>query len=151
MIEYKRIFDNPPFQYECLTKYEAHIDLFNRYVIIEKGDLSDGATGARDLGAPDVSRFKRLWYDIVDYFLEEDSKRCTDGWWIHDNLCENGCFADGYRVSNLMASLVLAHRLWTQGYPRSSIYWFWATFLYGFMPGCKHKAKKNGLIIVRRC
>lgn len=78
---------------------------------------SDGATGALDIH--------------------------SDAWWIHDQLCDTGCFDDGHKISNWDASTVLGDVLWSEGHRMRSIYWWFATFFGG-----GGKARENGLIWV---
>jgi len=78
---------------------------YNKYVTVEKGYESDGATGARDI----------------------DSK----GWWVHDVLCEFGLFDDDTPCNNLQASRILSDILKKEGYWFRSRSWFVMTWLFG--------------------
>jgi hypothetical protein len=78
---------------------------YDKYVNVPKGYKSDGATGAIDID--------------------------SDGWWVHDKLCDTGIFDDGSRCSNKQASTVLSDILRSEGRWCRAIYWWPMTYLFG--------------------
>lgn len=115
-IKFKSIRVNG-YKYEALNTVTYHSDRYNRNITVKRGMLSDGATGALDI--------------------------TSDAWWFHDQLCNTGCWDDGYKVSNWDASTVLGDILWKEGHRLRSIYWWFATFFGG-----GGEAKKNGMVWV---
>lgn len=104
--------DNDPDKpYIALKSIRYYSKRYNKYVRIWKGDRSDGATGAMDI--------------------------TSLGWWVHDNLCENGVWADGTEITNWQASRVLSDILWSEGRWVRAFGWLFPTFLFG---GSKIKA-----------
>ena len=106
-----------PGGYEVTETYRYYSKLFNRYLTIEAGFFSDGATKAPDI---------------------ED----TDAWFIHDKICQSGQWDDGTKISNFTASTVLAIEMFNDGYRRLSFWWWWATYLCG-----GGQARKNGMFV----
>lgn len=90
---------------------------YGKTITIPKDRISDGATGAMDI----TSR----------------------GWWIHDELCRNGCWDDGTKLTNWQCSQVLQDVLVDEGRYWQSKRWFFATFLFG-----GGKARENGMFSV---
>lgn len=78
---------------------------YGKWIGVEKGDRSDGATGAKDL----------------DSF----------GWIFHDELCNDGTFEDGTKCKNWQASHVLTDIMQVEGYWFRTRSWFWATWFAG--------------------
>lgn len=78
---------------------------YQQFIIAEKGEHFDGATGAMDI----------------------DSK----AWIIHDVLCRDGCFAGGDVCTNLQASTILSDILKEDGFWFRARSWFTATWLFG--------------------
>lgn len=78
---------------------------YRKWVGIEAGDRSDGATGAID-----VNSF---------------------GWLVHDELCNDGKFEDGAPCTNWQASRVLCDIMKAEGYWFRARSWFWATWAFG--------------------
>lgn len=78
---------------------------YGNWIVVEKGDRSDGATCA-----PDLDSF---------------------GWLFHDELCNDGIFEDHEKCNNLQASAVLSDIMAEEGrwFRRAS--WFCATWLFG--------------------
>ena len=105
------------FQY-LSPDYTYHSDRYNKDVTVYRGMMSDGASGALDIYS---------W-----------------GWWIHDALCNRGTWDDGTKLSNWQASRVLADVLKEEGRWARSIYWLWATFLFG-----GGEARDNGMFKVK--
>mgnify|MGYP000630768381 CR=1 FL=1 len=92
-------------KYRLLTPRRYYSKKHRKWVFLEKGFLSDGATGAFDIHS---------W-----------------AWWIHDKLCEDGTWADGTPCNNFQASTVLGIILAKEKRYLRSIYWWWATWLVG--------------------
>jgi len=82
-----------------------HSKRYSQIVIVRKGYVSDGATGAFD-----------IW---------------SEAWWVHDKLCDTGTWDDGTPITNWQASSVLADILKSEGRWFRAKYWFWATYLFG--------------------
>lgn len=78
---------------------------YKKWIGVEKGDRSDGATGAKDLN--------------------------SFGWIIHDELCNDGKFEDGSECVNWQASHVLTDIMKDEGYWFRTRTWFWATWFFG--------------------
>ncbi len=78
---------------------------YNKWVIAEKGDRSDGATNA-----PDIDSF---------------------GWLFHDVLCSEGVFSDGSKCTNWQASSILSDILKAEGRWFRARSWFITTWLFG--------------------
>lgn len=100
-IRWKRVGDG----YEALNTCTYYSSRFNRSITIPEGFYSDGATGAWDVK--------------------------SDAWGIHDNICRYGKWDDGTPIDNFTASTVLGDILWRDGFWFRSIYWWWATYLFG--------------------
>lgn len=100
--------------YKALGSIAYYSRRYKKTVIVNIGDRSDGATGAIDI--PSL------------------------GWWIHDELCKTGKFADGTKCTNWQASMVLSDILWSEGRYIRSQRWKYATFLFG-----GDQARRNGL------
>jgi hypothetical protein len=86
---------------------------YKKWVLIPIGYESDGATGAFDIP--------------------------SNAWWVHDKLCDDGCWSDGTPINNWEASTVLADILDKEGRIFRARYWWAATWI----AGC-HKAQKVG-------
>lgn len=78
---------------------------YKKTVVVPLGRYSDGATGA---------------FDIL-----------SDAWWVHDEICKFGEWADGAKVSREQAAQVLSDILWTEGRYFRAFYWKWFTYLFG--------------------
>ena len=78
---------------------------YNKYITVDKGYPSDGATGAIDID--------------------------SDGWWVHDKLCDTGLFDDGTKCTNFQASTILSDILWKEKRWFRTIYWWPITYLFG--------------------
>jgi hypothetical protein len=100
--------------------YTLHEEIFYtspRYkqtCTVPEGYVSDGATGAMDIS--------------------------SQAWWVHDVLCDRGCWDDGTKLTNWQCSQVLQDILAFEGRYWQSKRWFWATWLMG-----GGKARKNGM------
>ncbi len=87
---------------------------YGKWVIVPVDYPSDGATGAIDI--------------------------YSEGWWVHDKLCDTGTFEDGTPCTNWQASTVLCDVLRSEGRWLRGLYWWPATWLFG-----GGKARDNGM------
>lgn len=110
MIKYAKRSDG---LYEALESYTYTSSRYNRSVFIPKGQVRDGASGAFDVRSA--------------------------SWWVHDQLCADGCWRDQSPVTAWQACNVLSDILWAEGRWARAQYWKWSTLLLG----CK-KARENG-------
>lgn len=78
---------------------------YNKWVLVEANDYSDGATGAKD----------------IDSFV----------WLVHDDLCRTGKWEDGTKCNNWQASQVAQDILDSEDRWFRKYSWFWATWLLG--------------------
>ena len=78
---------------------------YDKWVVCEVSDLSDGATYARD----------------IDSF----------GWGVHDDLKASKKFEDGTKCSNWQASCILSDILKEEGYGLRSRSWYLMTLVWG--------------------
>ncbi len=85
-----------------LNYYSAR---YKKWVTVEAGDVSDGATNA-----PDIDSF------------------C---WLFHDAVCNSGKFSDGSTCDNWQASTILSDILRDEGKWIRAITWFAATYALG--------------------
>lgn len=104
--------------YLALMDWNYYCERYDKEVKIKYGDRSDGATGAFDI--PSL------------------------GWWVHDELCKTGLFADGTRCTNWQASMILSDILWSEGRYIRSQRWKYATFFLG-----GDKARDNGMFTLK--
>lgn len=86
-------------------KIKYHSPRYGKDCTVEKGFVSDGATWAID-----------IW---------------SEGWWVHDKLCQRCAWDDKTPVTNLQASLVLFDILWAEKRFIRALYWMPATFIGG--------------------
>lgn len=101
--------------YLCPQDIVYYSKRYNKHVVVPRDYPSDGATGARDI----------------------DSK----SWWVHDKLCDDGCWQDGTPINNWECSQVLQDILLSEGRWARARYWFWSTWLFG-----GGKARENGMV-----
>lgn len=87
---------------------------YGKFVTVPMGYRSDGATGAWD-----------IW---------------SEGWWVHDKLCDTGTWDDGTPCYNNQASQVLSDILKKEGRWFRARYWKWFTWLFG-----GGKCRDNGM------
>ncbi len=87
---------------------------YKKHVIVTKGERSDGASGA---------------FDII-----------SEVWWVHDELCNTGRFADGTLCTNWQASMIAYDILKRDGRWFRARSWFIMTWLFG-----GGKARDNGM------
>ncbi len=104
--------------YTVTEEYTYYAKRYNRRLTIPKGFKSDGATGV-----PDID---------------------TDGWLIHDWICDVGLWDDGTKIDNWTASTVFGDILWRDGFKIYSVLWWIGTFAFG-----GGKARENGLMRVQ--
>ena len=97
---------------------DTHLSYYSwRYlkrISVPKGYKSDGATGAIDIE--------------------------SEGWWVHDKLCDTGKFDDGTPCTNWQASMILKDILKAEGRWFRARSWFIMTYLFG-----GGKARDNGM------
>lgn len=91
--------------YVVLTELWYYSIRYNKWVVCDVGDISDGATGA---------------YDIDSF-----------GWLFHDDLCNTGTFHYGTPCTNWQASNVVSDILALEGRYVRAITWKYATFIGG--------------------
>ena len=87
---------------ESFTYYSSR---YGKYIYLEKGFKSDGATGAFDIHS-------------IAYL-------------VHDKLCDTGVFEDGTICSNWKASMILSDILRRDGFYIRKYTWFIATWFFG--------------------
>lgn len=92
-------------KYLCPYEIKYFSERYRKWVTVEKGYPSDGATGGFD-----------IW---------------SEAWWVHDLLCDRGTWDDGTPVTNWQASQVLQDILVDEDRYFRSKTWFWATWLFG--------------------
>lgn len=78
---------------------------YKKWILIEVGDYSDGATGAKDINS----------------FV----------WLMHDDLCRTGKWEDGTDCNNWQASQVTQDILDVEDRWLRRNTWFWMTWLFG--------------------
>ena len=108
------IKDGHPRKPYLLLRPITYKSRYDKLVIVKRGARSDGATGAYDLN--------------------------SKSWWIHDQLCETGTFADGTLCTNWQASTIIYDVLRSEGKWFRARTWFIATLAFG-----GGKARKNGI------
>lgn len=129
-------------KYMNLEPYACKVPILGCMVFIPKGRLSDGATSARDLGAPERG-WRRHWAKVVGWMMRSPREKITDAWFVHDEICLTGCVGHDKKVSNFYASTVLSLLLWRDGYKVEAFTWFLPTFLHG-----GGKCRENGFFFV---
>lgn len=144
-IIYYKIKDDPDgMRYQLAKEFKYYSRLFNRTITIPKGRKSDGATGARDLGAIETG-WRGWWSKAIGKLMHSPEGNRTAAWFVHDELCITGCWDDGTKISNFVCSTVLSVILYSDGYKRESISWWFATFFKG-----GGKARENGMLWVKK-
>ena len=96
---------NPDKPYGLLETIDYYSMRYGKRVVCNKGMRSDGATGA---------------FDIF-----------SEAWWVHDQLCDSGVFADGTRCTTFQASMVLRDILLSEGHWFRAHSWFLPTLVLG--------------------
>ena len=92
-------------KYQCPARIVYYSYRYRKTVIVERGEWSDGATGAVD-----------IW---------------SASWWVHDHLCRTGAWDDGSPCNNWQASAVIGDILRSEGRWCRAVTWRWATWLFG--------------------
>ena len=92
-------------KYLCPAYISYYSTRYKKFVKVDVGYPSDGATGTFDLN--------------------------TIAWWVHDVLCDRGTWEDGTKVSNLQASFVLYDILMSDGHWFYARRWFVMTLAFG--------------------
>ena len=93
-------------KYRLSVPYSYYSERYGKWVHLEAGFKSDGATCAKDL--------KESW-----------------SWWVHDKLCESSVWGDGSPCSAEEASMVLSDILDAEGRKIRKYTWKYCTFLFG--------------------
>ena len=124
-IQYKKVGS----VYVCTKEFVYYSNRYNRYITIEAGFPSDGATGAKDVGWIAYDRYKR-----------------TAAWFVHDKVCDTGKWDDGTLIDNWTASTVIGDILWADGYKIRSIIWWWMTYLFGGGAARENGMRRENLI-----
>jgi hypothetical protein len=94
---------------------------YGKYVTIEAGFRTDGATGAFDI------RGKVKVYDTWG----KEFIFVSLSWIVHDKLCDTGIFCDGTKCTNKQASTILSDILRSEGRWARAIYWWPMTYFFG--------------------
>ena len=92
-------------EYFCPYTITYKSPRYSKTCTVPKGYKSDGATGAFD-----------IW---------------SEGWWVHDVLCDRCTWDDGTPITNWEASRVLSDILKSEGRWVRNKTWLVATFLLG--------------------
>jgi len=98
---------NPPVEgkrFELLSPILHYSDRYRKLVFVKAGYMSDGASGARDIA--------------------------SQGWWVHDILCDKKAWADGTPCSAWQSSVVLYDIMKSEGYTLSAPAWAFFTFAF---------------------
>lgn len=103
-------------KYPRQATFLYHSPRYGKSVTVPAGYVSDGASGP-----------------AVDIYSE--------GWWVHDVLCDRGTWDDGTPCNNWQASTVLHDILKSEGRYVRAFSWRWATWLFG-----GGQARANGMI-----
>lgn len=105
--EYKYSYHNicPDHPWVLLEKVRYYSERYKKFVVLERYDRSDGATGAIDI--PSL------------------------GWWVHDKLCKEGVFEDKTKCTNWQASMILHDILKDENRIARAKYWLISTWLFG--------------------
>lgn len=118
--------------------------LANCHVDMKAGMLSDGATWARDLGAPEKG-WRKWWARLMAYLMHSPFFSISIAWFIHDRVCYDGFvlndLGEKIQVPNLAASTIISTILFQEGYKIEPFSWFFAT-LFGAKDS---ECYKNGL------
>jgi hypothetical protein len=88
-------------------------------------------------------RYKKFVTVPLNYLSDGATFACdiySDGWWVHDKICDTGMFDDGTRCTNWQASCILGDILRSEGRWARARYWKWFTFAAG-----GGKARDNGM------
>ncbi len=102
--------------YIVLVEIWYYSKRYREWIICERGDISDGATGA---------------YDIDSF-----------GWLFHDDLCRTGKFNSSLKCTNWQASMVVSDILDEEGRWFRKYSWRYATYWFGGGEARKNGMKK---------
>lgn len=105
--------------YKLLTSYLYKSKRYGKSIFLPASYRSDGATGAIDIP--------------------------SSGWWVHDALCDGGCWDDGTKLNNWQCSTVLYDILKSEGRWVRARRWRYATFALG-----GGECRKNGMFKVKK-
>lgn len=130
-------------KYEMLMNVIVVVPLLKYVFMLAKGDRSDGASGARDLGVKE-SGWRGWWARLVNRILKTTNSGLTYAWWVHDQICETGLLPNGQKCSVFLASLICSLLLWKDGYKKEAIMWFIPTMRFG-----GGKCRANGMFWVK--
>ena len=78
---------------------------YKKWIVVEEGFKSDGATGAIDI--------------------------YSEAWWVHDKVKETEKFNDGTPCTNRQASMILYDILRSEGRKIRAPFWCAGTYLWG--------------------
>ena len=111
---------------------------YNKYLTLEKGMYSDGATGFVDLGTT------KFWAKILNRIKLKihpkiQTMASADWFLIHDKACYTGAWDDGVKMANFVASTIAYDVLLSEGWKYLSKAIWLATWIFG-----GGAAKKNG-------
>jgi hypothetical protein len=110
-----------PMKYKLLVPINYYSKRYKKWVRLPIWYLSDGATGVKDIKGP-VYCLKISNGEVV---------KKSEGWWVHDKLCDTHKWADGTPATNWQASMVLRDIMWGEGRWFRAHRWMVGTFLYG--------------------
>lgn len=129
--------------------YVYRSTLFNRTKTSKKGMMSDGATGAFDLGALGFGKWNWLLMVIKCLRMVLPKKwlpiRLNPSFFTHDTICNDPFWDDGYPITNIVASMIVCMINHTHGYWLESYTWFFPTFFFGG----KYIKQVNGWIWIK--
>ena len=100
-----RAGDGKRLGYRVLQNIAYYSERYHKWIGVEAGDRSDGATYVKDIK--------------------------SFGWLFHDELCNEGIFEDGSECNNWQASQVLTDIMSKEGFWFRSNSWFIGTWLFG--------------------
>ena len=100
-------------QYRSLEDYVWKDPKNGKLIVIPKGTVSDGASGA---------------YDVFGA-----------SWWVHDAICVDPHYEDGTPIGAHNAARILSHILRANGRLFRSVSWYVATYFFG----CKNARKNG--------
>jgi hypothetical protein len=130
-------------KYEMTIQTIVIVPLLKYMFVLEKGERSDGASGARDLGVKE-SGWRGLWSRLINWLMHTTNTVLTYAWWVHDQVCRTGLLPNGQKCSVFLASLILSLLLWKDGYKKEAITWFYPTMRFG-----GGKCRDNGIFWVK--
>ena len=120
--------------YKNLKGFWYYSRRYKKFVYVEAGFLSDGATGAVDVKGDHPVMDRRTGKTVF----------VSKSWLVHDKLCDTGCWSDGEKLPNWKCSMVLKDILKREGRWFRDFFWMISTFALG-----GGKARENGMFHVR--